>query len=126
MCQQTVLIIARNTIDYLFAKELLKQYDVSILRAFDSAEALGVLTDFGVDMVLIDSNNFLLKEIIEMVEQIKAIDLCLPVVVLSAKPEIEYGLQQTASFDFLLKPFSLNEFHQIISKYCNAERSVFV
>jgi DNA-binding NtrC family response regulator len=126
MCQQTVLIIARNTIDYLFAKELLKQYDVSILRAFDSAEALGILTDFGVDMVLIDSNKFSLKEFIEMVEQIKAIDLCLPVVVLSAKPEIEYGLQQTASFDFLLKPFFLNEFHQIISKYCNAEKSVFV
>lgn len=126
MCQQTVLIIARNTIDYLFAKELLKQYDVSILRAFDSAEALGILKDFGVDMVLIDSNNFLSKEIIEMVEQIKVIDLCLPVVVLSAKPEKEYGLQQTASFDFLLKPFFLNEFHQIISKYCNAERSVFV
>jgi DNA-binding NtrC family response regulator len=126
MCQQTVLIIARNTIDYLFAKELLKQYDVSILRAFDSAEALGILTDFGVDMVLIDSNNFLLKEIIEMIEQIKAIDLCLPVVVLSAKPEIEFGLQQTVSFEFLLKPFFLNEFHQLISKYCNVERCVFV
>ena len=103
---QTILIVEDNTDIHNFIKEVLEKENYHVLNSYSGTEALMILEQKHVDLILLDLmlpglNG---EEIIKKVNNI-------PIIVISAKisPEDKVNALLNGANDYIAKPFSTEE-----------------
>ena len=103
---QTILIVEDNTDIHNFIKEVLEKENYHVLNSYSGTEALMILEQKHVDLILLDLmlpglNG---EEIIKKVNNI-------PIIVISAKisPEDKVNALLNGANDYITKPFSTEE-----------------
>jgi len=125
---KTILVLENNDVEYFLKKELLRNHNIVLLRAFNFAGMFEILNELVVDMVLVDFGQTLNDEAIDLTEKIKTIEANLPVVVISTNtsPKSIIECFSAGCDDYLVKPFTSNEFYKMITKHCAVENQIFV
>ena len=96
--------------------DTLVKLEANFLTAKNGQEALDLLKDNKVDVVVTDINMPVMNGIV-MIEKIKELYPSMPVIVMSAHTEMEY-IQKTEELgvkDYLIKPFDFIKFIELVS-----------
>ena len=120
--QATVLLVEDNAFNRVIAKDFLEGWDCTVLEAENGKEALDILAESKVDLVLLD----LQMPIMDGYETIEAIRghendeiRKLSVIALTAEAmgDIENSVYHSGMNGFISKPFHPSEFYQKVSKH---------
>jgi two-component system NtrC family response regulator len=115
----TVLIVDDEKNYPLILSEVLKEEGYSTLTANSGREALEILESSDVDLVLTDMKMPVMDGI-ELLEQIKARDPELPVIMMTAHGTVEKAVEamQKGAYNYILKPFDNDRLILYVKKAC--------
>ncbi len=115
----TVLIVDDEKNYPLILSEVLKEEGYGTLTANSGREALEILESSDVDLVLTDMKMPVMDGI-ELLEQIKARDAELPVIMMTAHGTVEKAVEamQKGAYNYILKPFDNERLILYVKKAC--------
>lgn len=115
--EKHILIVDDNKINRVVTKRILQSKGFQCDVAEDGMEALELLKDNTYDLILMDINMPRIDGI-ETTKRIRQTDLLTPIIALTAVEEdqIRDRIYEAGMNDFIIKPYDLAEFHQIILK----------
>ncbi len=115
----TVLIVDDEKNYPLILSEVLKEEGYATLTANSGQEALSILAHSDVDLVLTDMKMPVMDGI-ELLEQIKARDPELPVIMMTAHGTVEKAVEamQKGAYNYILKPFENERLILYVKKAC--------
>lgn len=115
--EKRILIVDDNKINRVVTKRILQGKGYECEVAEDGIEALDILRTNSFDLILMDINMPNLDGV-ETTKHIRKIDKRTPIIALTAVEEaqIKDRIQEAGMNDFIIKPYDMAEFHQIILK----------
>ncbi|WP_162820077.1 response regulator [Kordia sp. SMS9] len=115
--EKTILIVDDNKINRVVTKRILQNKGFQCDVAEDGLDAIDVLKESTFDLILMDINMPRIDGI-ETTKRIRETDQKTPIIALTAVEEdqIRDRIYEAGMNDFIIKPYDLAEFHQIILK----------
>ena len=112
-----VLFVEDNEVTRKEVQEILKMFFDKIITASDGLDGLKKFDENDIDLIITDIKMPQMDGL-KMIEQIRAKNISIPIVVFSAHEESEYLLKaiELNVDGFLSKPININKFIQIIYK----------
>jgi len=118
-----ILIVDDSKAIVVMLKTLLEKEGYEVLTAPSAEDALSIIDQHKLDLVLMDIRMYKMSGL-EALSEIKKRDIKLPVIIMTA-----YGTTQTAieamkrgAYDYVTKPFKTNEFKVLIRQVLEAGR----
>src|SRR5690606_7901656 len=114
---KTILLVEDNSVSMLVSAQHLLKWNAHVIQAVDGKMAVEKYLEHKdqIDLVLMDINIPLVNGI-EAAEQIKTSNPKVPIVAVTASSE-ESSTARTSIQGYLIKPFSIDEFYQIIKRH---------
>jgi CheY-like chemotaxis protein len=116
---KTVLIAEDDMASFLYLKEILDEFDVTITHAKNGLEAIGLIKDGGTfDLILMDLKMPLINGL-EATRQIRQINNTTPIIAQTAyasEKDKKTALHAGCN-DYMVKPISYDKFMSVVSKY---------
>lgn len=120
---KTVLLVDDTPINLMLAEMMLEDTRLTILQASSGVEALAILQQEQVDLVVTDLHMPLMGGL-QLAEQVRSLSLLqpLPIVVTSAdtKNEVWERCREAGIDDYLEKPFDADQLLAMVGKYLNS------
>lgn len=115
--KKQILIVDDNKINRVVTKRILARKGYQCDVAENGFEALEKLTNVTYDLILMDINMPKIDGI-ETTKQIRQLQIHTPIIALTAVEEeqIKDKIYEAGMNDFIIKPYDIEEFHQIILK----------
>jgi len=114
---KSILIVDDNKINQVVTKRILQNKGYQCDVAEDGLDAIDVLKENTYDLILMDINMPRIDGI-ETTRRIRETDKKTPIIALTAVEEdqVRDRIYEAGMNDFIIKPYDLAEFHQIILK----------
>jgi len=118
---KTLLLAEDDDDNFLFLEELLRETNITILRAKDGKEALSIALDSrDIDLILMDIKMPFINGY-EVARQIRLANINIPIIAQTAyaMEEDRQRALTTSSNDYISKPIDVNKLLFLMSKYLN-------
>ena len=114
---KTILLVEDNSVSMLVSAQHLLKWNAHVIQAVDGKMAVEKYLEHKdqIDLVLMDINIPLVNGI-EAAEQIKTSNPKVPIVAVTASSEAS-STARTSIQGYLIKPFSIDEFYQIVKRH---------
>jgi DNA-binding response OmpR family regulator len=124
----TILLIENSESSYKLIKILLENLGTKVIRAHNVLEAENILNLIEVDLIMVDANLPGNVDGIEATRMLKERYQSIPVVIKSASQKPSDIIQSfyAGCDEYIVKPFTINNFSSLINKYDKSEYAKLV